>query len=141
MTNDIRWIQRFSNFKKAMEQLSDAVALSEQRELSRLEKQGMIQAFEFTHELAWKTIKDFLVSRGTTSIFGSKDATREAFKLELIEDGEVWMNMIKSRNLTSHTYDEATADEIVKEIISSYAEAFEKMLTRFSELEKEENGQ
>ncbi len=124
-----------------MEQLSEAVALSEQRELSRLEKQGMIQAFEFTHELAWKTIKDFLVSRGTTSIFGSKDSTREAFKLELIEDGEVWMNMIKSRNLTSHTYDEATADEIVKEIISSYTEAFEKMLTRFSELEKEENGQ
>lgn len=138
MSHDIRWIQRFSNYKKALVVLRDAVALHKQRELSRLEKQGLIQAFEFTHELAWKTIKDFLVSRGTASIFGSKDATREAFKLELIEDGDVWMQMISSRNLSSHTYDETTANEIVKQIVEAYAPAFENMLKRFTALEKEE---
>jgi len=138
MSHDIRWIQRFSNYKKALGVLRDAVALHSQRELSRLEKQGLIQAFEFTHELAWKTIKDFLVSRGTVSIFGSKDATREAFKLELIEDGDVWMQMISSRNLSSHTYDETTANEIVKQIVGAYAPAFENMLKRFSALENDE---
>ncbi len=99
---DTRWIQRFNNYKKALKQLEEAVELMEKRELSRLEKQGVIQSFEYTHELAWKTLKDFLVSRGNTNIFGSRDATKEAFTLGLIDNGEAWMQMIKSRNITSH---------------------------------------
>ena len=85
---DIRWQQRFANYKKALQQLQSAVDLSKQRALSQLEKQGVIQAFEFTHELAWNMLKDFLRDQGNQNIKGSKDATREAFKVELICDGE-----------------------------------------------------
>ena len=102
-TQDIRWIQRFSHFTKALSQLREAVALAQERPLSKLEEQGLIQAFEFTHELAWNTLKDFLGGRGVQNLYGSKDATREAFKTGLIENGEAWMDMIQSRNLTSHT--------------------------------------
>jgi nucleotidyltransferase substrate binding protein (TIGR01987 family) len=84
-TQDIRWIQRFNHFKKAFSQLKEAVELSEQRPLSKLEQQGLIQAFEYTHELAWKTLKDFLEERGVQNLYGSKDATRAAFKCGLIE--------------------------------------------------------
>jgi len=91
--NDIRWIQRFHNFSKALTQLAEAVDLAGQRDLSKLERRGIIQAFEFTHELAWNTLKDFLENRGAQNIYGSKDATREAFKAGLIENGETWMDI------------------------------------------------
>jgi nucleotidyltransferase substrate binding protein (TIGR01987 family) len=115
-TQDIRWIQRFNHFTKALSQLQEAVKLARQRPLSKLEEQGLIQAFEFTHELAWNTLKDFLEERGIQDLYGSRDATRQAFKTGLIEDGEVWMNMIQSCNLTSHTYDEAVATQIASAI-------------------------
>jgi nucleotidyltransferase substrate binding protein (TIGR01987 family) len=86
---DARWLRRFNNFDKAFAQLREAVELSRQRELSKLEQQRLIQAFEYTHELAWKTMKDFLEERGVQNIYGSKDATREAYKAGLIENGEV----------------------------------------------------
>jgi nucleotidyltransferase substrate binding protein (TIGR01987 family) len=125
MTNlDIRWQQRFANFKKAFAQLKNAAELSQQRPLSQLEKQGVIQAFEFTHELAWNVLKDFLEDQGNQNIKGSKDATREAFKVELIADGEQWMAMIQSRNLSSHTYDERTAEQLVTAIIDHYYPQF-----------------
>ena len=139
MQADIRWHQRFSNYEKALTQLQDAVALSEQRELSPLEKQGLIQAFEYTHELAWKVLKDFLQSRGNIEIFGSKDATREAFSTGLIDDGETWMSMIKSRNLTSHTYDEKTVEEIVNLILGGYVPAFSSLYTKLEELKQKES--
>ncbi len=110
---DIRWQQRFNNYSKALTQLRQAVQLAAQRPLSKLEDQGMIQAFEFTHELAWNTLKDFLENRGVQNLYGSKDTTREAFKTGLIENGQVWMDMIQSRNLTSHTYNETTAAQII----------------------------
>ncbi len=70
MGKDIRWQQRFSNYKKALHQLGEAVSLSEKRELSDLEKQGMILAYEYTHELAWTTLKDFLDYKGQQDIYG-----------------------------------------------------------------------
>jgi nucleotidyltransferase substrate binding protein (TIGR01987 family) len=124
MKKDIRWQQRFSNYKKALQQLGDAVALSENRELSDLEKQGMIQAFEYTHELAWTTLKDFLEYKGQKDIYGSKDASRKAFSLGIVEDGEGWMDMIQSRNKTSHTYNRETAEEIVTAVTMSYYKLF-----------------
>ena len=135
---DIRWVQRFSNYQKALNQLKEAVKLMETRDLSNLEKQGMIQAFEYTHELAWKTLKDFLKSRGNTEIYGSRDATREAFQLGLIEDGELWMKMIQSRNLTSHIYDESTAEEMIRLISELYFGAFEKLQIKMNDLYKDE---
>ena len=135
---DIRWRQRLQSFRRAFGQLSKAAALANQRKLSDLEQQGLIQAFEFTHELAWNTLKDFLESRGESGLYGSKDATRAAFAKGLIADGEAWMAMIKSRNDSSHTYNEDTANEMSAAITSSYLPQFDKFLQRFSELEKDE---
>jgi len=139
MTQDIRWHQRFSNYRKALIQLRDAVQLSHQRELTPLEKQGLIQSFEYTHELAWKTLKDFLQYRGSTEeIYGSKDASRQAFANGIISDGETWMSMVKSRNLTSHTYDEETVEKIVDVILGSYIFEFEKLEEKLESLKQEE---
>ena len=135
---DIRWVQRFSNYKKALNQLKEAIDLMSQRALSNLEKQGVVQAFEFTHELSWNMMKDFLESKGNTEIYGSKDATRQAFKYGLVIDGDVWMSMIKSRNLTSHTYEQKTVDEIVEQISQEYISAFIELDHKFSTLEKTE---
>ena len=137
-TQDVRWIQRFTHFVKALSQLKEAVDLAQQRPLSRLEAQGMIQAFEFTHELAWNTLKDFLEDRGVQGLYGSKDATRAAFKAGLIENGEAWMDMIQSRNLTTHTYDEATAAQIISAIRSTYFPEFEALRVKLDELKREE---
>ena len=122
---DIRWQQRFFNFKKALVQLAEAVNLSKERNLTRLEKIGLIQAFEFTHELAWNVFKDFFKNQGNNDIKGSKDATRQAFKEELIEDGISWMEMINSRNESSHTYNESVAEIIVEKTINIYLPLFE----------------
>lgn len=130
---DIRWQQRFANFKKAVQQLQGAVELGQQRELSDLEKQGAIKAFEFTHELAWNVLKDYLQDQGFQNIRGSKDATREAFKVELIADGEQWMAMIQSRNLSAHTYNQAVAEQLMKAIAEHYVPLFVELQ---SEMEK-----
>lgn len=130
---DIRWQQRFANYQKALRQLQSAVELSGQRDLSQLEKQGVIQAFEFTHELAWNVLKDYLQDQGHQNVKGSKDATREAFKVELIADGEQWMAMIQSRNISSHTYNQHTADELVEVIVAQYFPLFVALQT---EMEK-----
>jgi nucleotidyltransferase substrate binding protein (TIGR01987 family) len=127
---DIRWQQRFGNFRQALACLKEAVELSQQRSLSDLERQGLIKAFEFTHELSWKTLRDFLVSRGVSDLFGSRDTTREAFAQGLISDGETWMEMIRHRNLSAHTYDEATVLEIVAGVVTSYLGAFEELESR-----------
>lgn len=137
-TANIRWIQRFNNFSKAFKQLEDAINLATTRELTQLEQQGLIQAFEYTHELSWKTLKDFLKDRGTENIYGSKDATREAFKLGLIEDGDTWMNMIQSRNQTSHTYNQDAADEIFATIKNRYFLQFKVFQQKFQQMKEEE---
>lgn len=134
MTEDIRWKQRFDNYLRAFATLQRAVYLARQRDLSELEQQGLIQAFEFTHELAWNVLKDYLEETGISGIIGSKGATREAFKNGLISDGESWMEMIRSRNLSSHTYNQDTADEVVTNILSRYYPAFEHMTATFSAL-------
>jgi nucleotidyltransferase substrate binding protein (TIGR01987 family) len=123
-SQDVRWQQRFSNFNNALVQLLEAADLARQRPLSKLEKQGVIQAFEFTHELAWNVLKDFLQDQGDQTLNGSKDATRAAFKVGLIQEGEGWMAMIHSRNLSSHTYDEKTAESLVAAIFKDYVPLF-----------------
>lgn len=131
---DIRWKQRFSNYLKAEQQLLDAVDLSRQRTLTQLEQQGLIKAFEFTQELAWNVMKDYFEYQGNTSITGSRDALREAFSKGLIHDGEGWMETIKSRNRSSHTYDENTARELARIIVERYMKLFEAFSTRMREL-------
>jgi len=129
MADDIRWKQRFESYKKALARLDSAVTLAQTRTLSELEQQGLVQAFEFTHELAWKLLKDFLEDRGNTGVFGSKDAVREAFNSGIIGNGEIWMDMIVKRNLSSHTYNQSTADEITDTILRSYISEFHSRRT------------
>lgn len=88
---DIRWIQRFSNYQAAIAQLKDGVDLLNARELNLLEKQGLIQSFEFTHELAWNVLKDYFAFQGNFEIKGSRDAVKEGFKFDLLKDGFIWM--------------------------------------------------
>lgn len=133
---DIRWIQRLSNYQRARQRLVDAVELAASRELSDLEKQGLIQAFEFVFELAWNVMKDYFLYQGDPDITGSRDAIRTAFKAGLIADGEGWMEMIKSRNQSSHTYNESVANEICGKILADYHHlfaAFEHQMQALSE--------
>lgn len=129
--NDIRWIQRLNNFSKALAQLAKFIAKGD---LNELEKQGLIQCFEYTYELAWNTLKDFYENQAETDIQGSKDAIRLAFKRGLIDNGEAWMSMIKSRTLTSHTYNEDLADQIVTVILNSYYREFVELQKKLKAL-------
>ncbi|GGF39597.1 nucleotidyltransferase substrate binding protein [Echinicola rosea] len=137
MSKDIRWEQRFSNYNKALLKLEEAVKYIRENYFTNGEydellfekgedivKEGLIQRFEYTHELAWNVMKDFLKEKGNIEIYGSKDATREAFSTGLITKGKVWMEMIQSRNKTSHTYNEDTAQEIFSKILEEYYPEF-----------------
>ena len=135
---DIRWIQRFQNYQKALAQLARAVDLSRQRPLTELERQGMVQAFEYTHELAWNTLKDFLESRGVNNLFGSRDTTRAAFAAGLIQEGDLWMQMIQSRNQTTHTYNEEIVEQIVAAVTGGYIKEFDSLQKKLEQLRAEE---
>jgi len=137
--NEIRWEQRFSNFIRALKKLSEAVEyinndLGEKEienenageVLEEIIKEGLIQRFEYTYEMAWNVMKDYALYQGISEIGGSRDAIRYAFSSNLITDGDIWMEMIKSRVKTSHTYNEETAQEIYLKIINEYHSAFLK---------------
>jgi len=131
MNEDVRWKQRFTNYVKALAQLQKFI---DKKDLNELEDQGIIQAFEFTHELAWQVMKDYFEFQGNTSITGSRDAVRESFQKGLITNGEVWMEMIKSRNQSSHTYNEAVVKEIKNKIITQYFSLFNEFKTKLTSL-------
>lgn len=125
---DIRWLQRFSNYRKALAKLRQAVELvPKQQELSEeideLLKEGLIQRFEYTHELSWKVMKDYAEYQGYTDIHGSRDAIRKALEMGIIEDKQ-WMNTIIDRNLTSHNYNDEVSAEIYEEIVQTYYPLF-----------------
>jgi len=120
-SSDIRWKQRFSNFEKAMNQLERFVTHTD---LNEMEEQGMIQAFEYTYELAWNVMKDFYESQGETLMQGSRDAIRMAINRGLIAEGEIWMDMIQSRIATAHTYNQATAKDIIRKLRKDYVRLF-----------------
>jgi len=128
---DIRWGQRFNHFCKALGQLTKFV---DKGELSELEVQGLIKSFEYTYELAWNTMKDYFEEQGETDIHGSRDAIRLAFRRGLIEAGETWMEMIKSRTLTSHTYQEKIAKDISDKIITDYFREFQSLRAKMASL-------
>ena len=121
---DVRWKQRFAHFKNAFKQLKNAKELRNDRDFTELELQGVIQAFEVSQELSWKVLKDFLEDQGKTDLFGSKNAVREAFSVGLITNGEVWFDMIKSRNMTSHIYDHSEILAILDTILNDYVAEF-----------------
>ncbi|MDQ6989633.1 MAG: nucleotidyltransferase substrate binding protein [Mariprofundaceae bacterium] len=137
---DIRWIQRFDNFCRALNQLTKFM---QQESLNELEEQGLIKAFEYNFELGWKVLKDLLEYQGITGLIGSRDAIREAFKQGLLADevlAQVWMEMIKSRNLAAHAYDEAKMQEIVTATKNNYFPAFVALRQRLQGLIDDEEG-
>ncbi len=135
---DIRWIQRFNNYRRALEKFNQAVDIISNKlewgeEIDDLLEEGLIQRFEYTHELAWKVMKDYAQYQGYTNIQGSRDAFRKAFEMGIIEN-KAWMESINDRNLTSHNYDDETVTEILKAIIDTYAllfNDFEKKMLSF----------
>ncbi|MCR8560920.1 nucleotidyltransferase substrate binding protein [Mucilaginibacter sp. BJC16-A38] len=140
---DIRWIQRFNNFRKALKRLAFAVELSIERPLSDLEEQGMIQAFEFTYDLAWKTLQDILRElKRPNDNGGPTIILDQAFADGFITDREGWKELKKSRELSSHTYDEETADEIAANIVAQYYGLFVQLETRLQieKINQEKNG-
>ena len=139
---DIRWIQRFSNYRKALKRLGSAVALSEERALSDLEEQGLIQAFEFVFDMAWKTLQDYVFEQGYAGERGRPNPIiTDAAERGLIDEA-LWKAMTKSRNLTSHTYDEELADQVAADIIESFYGLFIQLETRLQieKLNQEKNG-
>lgn len=140
---DIRWIQRFNNYRKALKRLTFAVELSIERPLSELEEQGMIQAFEFTYDLAWKTLQDILREYKRPNDNGGPSVIlAQALADGYIQDEEGWKELKKSRELSSHTYDEETADEIASNIVELYHGLFIQLETRLQieKLNQEKNG-
>ncbi len=133
MQKDIRWQQRFINFKKAFKQLSKFI---EHKELNEMEKQGLIKAFEYTYELSWKTLQDLLREKGYNQIAGPKPVIEQSFQDGYISNGKGWMRMHQRRNLTSHVYDEEIASEIIEGIRN---ESFFLLQDLVKRLEKEES--
>jgi nucleotidyltransferase substrate binding protein (TIGR01987 family) len=132
-TQDIRWLQRLHHFIKAFTQLTKFI---EKGSLNELEQQGLIQAFEYTYELAWNILKDYFENQGETNIHGSRDAFRLAFNRGLIDAGETWMNMIRSRALTSHTYNEDVANQIAADITDKYFPEFRSLRDKMESLKE-----
>jgi len=133
MEEDIRWKQRFSNFQKALSQLTEAIETNGENPVDII-KEGIIQRFEFTHELAWKVLKDYLEYEGFQNITGSRSATREAFNKGLIQNGQIWMDMIESRNLTVHTYQLTILEEEFFKIITIYFPQFKEFQSKMNSL-------
>jgi nucleotidyltransferase substrate binding protein (TIGR01987 family) len=123
MNEDIRWKQRFQNFKRAFFLLEEALENGVDS-LNQLEKEGVIQRFEYCFELAWKTIKDYMESCGVTfATVTPKAVLKDAFQANVIEDGQAWIDMLNHRNLLAHTYNFANFEEAVNAIHSRYLTA------------------
>lgn len=120
MTDLSRWEQRLESYHKALSRLAEIVSASKLRALNDFERDGLVQRFEFTHELSWKLMKAYAEYQGYDGIGGSRDATRKAFEMNLIPDGQIWMDMIKSRNETSHNYNGDIASDVVDNILNVF---------------------
>jgi len=130
MDKDVRWRQRFSNLSKAFTHLKNGLSIKNPNDT---ERQGIIQSFEFTFELSWKTLKDYLESKGVVGLF-PRDVIKEAFQNEIIKDGEVWLDMLAKRNLLVHTYDEKKAEEAINLIRSNYYPAISMLIDFFKKM-------
>ncbi len=129
MNEDIRWKQRFSNFNKAVMQLTEFI---EKGNLNKFEVQGLIQCFEYTFELAWKTMKDYLEQEGY-EVKSPRSAIQTAFQIQLITDGHVWIDALNKRNLMAHTYDEEVAKEAELLIVQKYYPVIKELLKKLRE--------
>lgn len=140
--NDIRWVQRLSNYDKAVARLQKAVEIvtsgnASPGDVDELLKEGLIQRFEYTQDLAWKVMQDYEEYQGYTDVQGSRDAIRKALQIGIIEDA-VWMNTISSRNITSRCYDEDDFNMVLNQIIFQYLPIFVKFSEKMNSCKAKE---
>ena len=115
-SKEVRWKQRYSNLRRALDQLKNGLEIENP---SEIEKQGIIKSFEFTFELFWKTLKDYLEAQGVLAGF-PREVIKQAFHHQIIKDGELWLDMLGKRNLLSHTYDAKLAEEAYQLISNDF---------------------
>lgn len=142
MTNNLkpRWIYRFDNFKRAFALLEEGVNLIKERKITQLEQEGIIQRFEYTWELTWKTLKDYLEHKGIImETITPASVIRESISANLIKNGEIWMSALDSRNKMSHTYDFKKFEKIIADIEKYYCPELKNMYLTMLKLENEEN--
>ena len=139
---EIRWHYRFRNFSRAFRRLQHALEEGAEA-LNELEQEGVIQRFEYTFELAWNTLKDYLEYDGVVlSSVTPRTVIRKAYQAKLISDGERWIDMLTDRNRMSHTYDSDTFEAIIKEIEERYLDRLEELRSRLSrEIAEREEGE
>ncbi|MBP3193833.1 HI0074 family nucleotidyltransferase substrate-binding subunit [Natronogracilivirga saccharolytica] len=111
-----RWKDRFKNYQKALAQLEEFLEL---QDMNKYEEQGFVKAFEYTYELGWKTLQDFLIDQGYLQIAGPKQVIEQAYRDNYI-DGEAWIRMHQARNIAAHVYDEHMIRDIVQKIRKEY---------------------
>ena len=131
----IRWQQRFQNLDRAFNQLKRGLAI---KQPSDIEQQGIIQSFEFSFELAWKTLKDYMEAQGVVCRF-PREVIKQAFKSEVISEGEVWLDMLAKRNLLAHTYDDHLANEAYRLIKEHFAPQIEELVMWLQKRNEEGN--
>jgi nucleotidyltransferase substrate binding protein (TIGR01987 family) len=137
MRNDIRWKQRLENFERAFLLLKKAFE-KDPAEMSDLEKEGVVQRFEYTFELAWKTLHDYLVYSGVSfDQITPRSIIKQAFAAKIIKDGQTWMDMLEQRNLMSHTYDSQIFEAVFSSISQHYLAALEQVFTWLKEKAQE----
>ncbi len=128
MDDKPRWLYRFDNYKRAFSLLREAIEITQTRELTQLEKEGVIQRFEYTWELAWKVIKDYLEHEGLVlDKITPASVIRTAFEAKIITHGERWMQALDARNKMSHTYNLKKFEETIQEIRTSYLALFDDL--------------
>lgn len=130
---DIRWQQRFQNFDRAFVLLRSALEERAIEQLSDLEQEGLIQRFEYSYELSWKTMKDYLEENGVViTPVTPRNVIKEAFAAGVIDDGQVWIDMMLHRNLLAHTYDFSKFKEVLAAVVKSYLAALSKLHAWFA---------
>ena len=127
---DIRWKQRFQNFEKSLHYLEDALNI---KQPDMIQRAGIIQFFEMSFELAWNMLKDYLEEQGFIDVLTPRSALKKSLEIRLIQNGSEWMKLLEDRNLTSHTYDEATALEVETLIRQNYYPMLKKLYDTFSQ--------
>jgi nucleotidyltransferase substrate binding protein (TIGR01987 family) len=127
MNNDIRWKQRFENFENAYKTFNRMIDRHSKTPDDEAVKMALVQAFEFTYELSWNTMKDYLENEGFDEIKTGKQAIRTAFQAELITNAEEWMDVVEKRNLASHSYNIEILDETIDFILERFYPVVRKL--------------
>ncbi|MFC1585457.1 nucleotidyltransferase substrate binding protein [Fibrobacterota bacterium] len=137
VSKDIRWIQRFQNFKSAYSKFNEALKCVGDEPENDLYQMALIKAFEFTFELGWKTIKDFLIYSGIKNVSLPREVIKQGFHYNIIEDGNKWIAMMQDRNLMAHTYKDENAKKAVENITLLYKESLTQVYEFFKNKSQE----